>query len=222
MMEENDLESIKYELNDLLAAAHSPLLNSSQSAQFDAYLSLILRWNARINLTAVSDAQSILERHFVESIACAHALPKGISSLLDFGSGAGLPGIPIAICRPEISVTLAESQGKKAAFLHQVARTLDLPIPIKVHAGRAETLTVQYDCVALRAVERMEMAVEAATWLLRIGGWIAAMTTLKDLAKIQIAAGPGFEWLAPTLLPGSDQRVAALASKTFHVEQLPT
>ena len=71
-----------------------------------------------------------------------------MATLLDFGSGAGLPGIPIALCRPEICVTLAESQAKKAAFLQEAARTLTLSS--KIFAGRAEKLTDTYDCVAMR------------------------------------------------------------------------
>ena len=104
-------------LNALLAAAGLAELDAGLSHQFETYLSLLLRWNARMNLTAIRDEEGILARHFVESIACARALPAGIGTLLDFGSGAGFPGIPIALCRPEIAVTLAESQGKKAAFL---------------------------------------------------------------------------------------------------------
>ncbi|MGB9145730.1 MAG: 16S rRNA (guanine(527)-N(7))-methyltransferase RsmG, partial [Acidobacteriaceae bacterium] len=85
--------------------------------QLDAYLALLLRWNARMNLTAVRDPESILRRHFAESLFAAEHIPPGVATLLDFGSGAGFPGIPIAIARPEIAVTLAESQNKKAAFL---------------------------------------------------------------------------------------------------------
>src|SRR3984957_14455724 len=98
-------------------------LNSLNSATYDFfanYLSFILRWNAKTTLPAVRDEEGILSRHFVESIACAQALPAAIRSLLDFGSGAGFPGVPIALCRPEIEVTLAESHGKKAAFLQEV------------------------------------------------------------------------------------------------------
>ena len=94
--------------------------------RFEEYLALILRWNSRMNLTAIRDEEEILARHFVESIACAQHFPEGIGTLLDFGSGAGFPGIPIALCRPEIAVTLAESQSKKAAFLQETVRILGL------------------------------------------------------------------------------------------------
>ncbi len=113
-------------LNALLLAAGLQELKPEVVSGFDEYLSLILRWNARMNLTAIRDSNGILTRHFVESIACAQLLPLGIHSLLDFGSGAGFPGIPIALCREEIQVTLSESQGKKAAFLQEAVRTLRL------------------------------------------------------------------------------------------------
>ena len=106
------------------------------AAKFEAYLSLILRWNTRMNLTAVRTEEAILSVHLVESIACARALPAGISTLLDFGSGAGFPGIPIALCRPEIAVTLAESQGKKAAFLQEAVRVLGITVKVHAAAGR--------------------------------------------------------------------------------------
>src|SRR5271167_2858571 len=125
-------------LNAVLAEAGQPALDSKDSLQFEKYLALLQRWNQRINLTAIRDEDAILRRHFAESIACARALPAGIAKLLDFGSGAGFPGIPVAICRPEIAVTLAESQMKKAAFLHEAARVLNLPA--RVYSGRAEDI----------------------------------------------------------------------------------
>src|ERR1035437_8434491 len=106
----------------LLAEAGIAPLDAAQADSFEVYLSLFVRWNERINLTSIRDEEGILSRHLVESIACARALPAGISTLLDFGSGGGIPGIPIALSRPEIAVTLAESQGKKAAFLQEAIR----------------------------------------------------------------------------------------------------
>ena len=97
-------------LNELLVHAGLQPLDGQTTSQFELYLSLILRWNARLNLTSLRTEDAIVSRHLAESLACAKALPKNIATLLDFGSGAGLPGIPIALCRPEITVTLAESQ----------------------------------------------------------------------------------------------------------------
>lgn len=218
-------ESVGTRLNALLARAGLPSLTAAQSHGFESYLALLMRWNARVNLTAIRDEEGILARHFVESIACARALPAGIATLLDFGSGAGFPGIPIALCRPEIAVTLGESQGKKAAFLQEAVRVIGLQA--RVYSGRAETLAAHFDCVTLRAVDRMAEAVRAATELVAPGGWLALLTTGADLAAVQAAAGPGFAWQRPTPLPGGADRILALAkrekepdpaSDVFHVE----
>jgi 16S rRNA (guanine527-N7)-methyltransferase len=198
-----DAVSAGERLQQLLMDAGQEPLEPAQVSQFKDYLSLILRWNARVNLTAIRDEDGILSRHFVESIACARSLPPGVATLLDFGSGAGFPGIPIALCRPDLSVTLAESQGKRAAFLQEAARILG--ISVKVHSGRAESLAVQFDCVTLRAVDRMEQAVEAAARLVSPAGWLVLMTTESCIEKLQTAAGPGFRWhtVSP---PGNAQR----------------
>ena len=202
------MDSIGSRLNFLMTEASQAPLNSVQTAAFEVYLSLILRWNARVNLTAIRDEDGILRRHFVESIACARSLPAGISTLLDFGSGAGFPGIPIALCRPEIAVTLAESQNKKAAFLSEAVRVLG--VTIMIHSGRAETLSTTFDCVTLRAVDKIEAAVNAAARLVRPGGWLALMTTGTDLPSLQTAAGSGFVWTELRPLPGSEDRLLAL------------
>ena len=155
-------------LNSLLVEAGSASLGETLSSRFEAYLSLFVRWNSKTNLSSIREPDAILSRHFVESIVCAQALPAGIAALLDFGSGGGLPGIPIPLCRPEIAVTLAESQGKKAAFLQEAVRMLG--ISAKVFAGRAETLTGRFDCVTLRAEDKMADAVRTAAKLVTEGG----------------------------------------------------
>jgi 16S rRNA (guanine527-N7)-methyltransferase len=198
-------------LNDLLASAGLATLNIDLSGRFQAYVKLLMRWNARLNLTAVRDEDGILSRHFVESIACARSVPAGVTSLLDFGSGAGFPGIPIALCRPEIGVTLAESQSKKAAFLQEAVRTLALQA--SVHSGRAETLKAVFDCVAMRAVDRMEEAVNAGSKLVAPNGWLVLMTTEPERARQQLVAGHDFEWIRPVLLPSSENRLIAMGKR---------
>ncbi len=200
-------------LNTLLAETGAVPLGEASKKQFEAYLSLFVRWNSRTNLSSIREPDAILSRHFVESIACARALPTGISTLLDFGSGGGLPGIPVAICRPEITVTLAESQGKKAAFLQEAVRTLG--ISAEVFAGRAETLTERFDCVALRAVDKMAEAVRSAVRLVAEGGWLALMTTRDDANKLQVVAGDGFRWAEGLLLPGGSERMLVIGQKTI-------
>lgn len=200
-----------FSLNELLAEAGLTPLNHAEEERFRRYLSLFIRWNERVSLSAVRDERSILSRHFVESIICARRLPAGISTLLDFGSGAGLPGIPISICRPEILVTLAEANGKKTAFLRECVRQLELSA--EVYDGRAELLTGHYGCVTLRAVDRMAAAVKTAATLVAPSGWLALLTTGADLASLQAAAGAQFSWKDTIPLPGSRDRLLALGAK---------
>lgn len=201
-------------LNMLLIEAGLPTLDPMQTDRFEKYFSLFVRWSRQVNLTSIRGEEEILSRHFVESIACARALPDGISTLLDFGSGGGFPGIPIALCRPEIVLTLAESQGKKAAFLQEAVRVLGLSA--HVHDGRAELLKSHFDCVALRAVDKMAEAVRFAANLVAPGGWLALMTTKGDLTKLHAAAGGAFSWAGFTLLPGSDARLLALGKRSLY------
>jgi 16S rRNA (guanine527-N7)-methyltransferase len=130
--------------------------------QLSLYLDLLLKWNARTNLTAIRDPEEIVRRHFGESLFAAQYLDPATATLLDFGSGAGLPGLPIALLRPEIQVTLAESQNKKATFLREVVRTLKLPT--EIWAARVETMpeTRLFHTVTLRAVDNMTAALAAA------------------------------------------------------------
>jgi len=194
----------------LLSEAGLAPLGSESLAKFELYLRLILRWNASTNLTAVRDEGEILRRHFIESIACANALPQGIVTLLDFGSGGGFPGIPVAICRPDIAVTLAESQNKKAAFLRVAVSGLGLSA--RVFGGRAETLSEEFDCVTMRAVDRMEIAVQQAASLVRPGGLLAVMTTRAEFIGFERMLLE-FGWAPEILLPRSAQRVVRLGTK---------
>ncbi len=130
--------------------------------QLSAYLDLLLKWNARTNLTAIREPEEIVRRHFGESLFAARHLGVEVDTLLDLGSGAGFPGLPIALLRPEVRVTLAESQHKKASFLREVVRTLGLST--EVWTGRAEAMpdARRFHTVALRAVDNMAAAVAAA------------------------------------------------------------
>jgi 16S rRNA (guanine527-N7)-methyltransferase len=125
------------------------------------YLELIMKWNARINLTAIRTQEEIVRRHFGESLYVGGHV-GGCGTLLDFGSGGGFPGVPIQLVRPDVRVTLAESHNKKAAFLNEVVRSLGLPT--EVWAGRVEAMPRErrFDLVALRAVDHMERAVAEA------------------------------------------------------------
>jgi 16S rRNA (guanine527-N7)-methyltransferase len=199
-------------LNAILGELGQQQLSPEVARQFESYLVLLLRWNARTSLTAIRDEDGILVRHFVESIVCARVLPGEIRTLLDFGSGAGFPGIPIALCRTEIAVTLAESQTKKAAFLREAARVLG--VAFAVYGGRAESVGQTFDCVILRAVDRMAEAVREGAGLVAPKGWLALLTTRGESAELQVIAGQSFAWSAGMELPGTEQRILLLGRHT--------
>jgi 16S rRNA (guanine527-N7)-methyltransferase len=145
-------------------------VNTALAGHLSAYLDLLLRWNARTNLTAIRSPEEIVRRHFGESLFAGTHLGQPLpSTLLDLGSGAGFPGLPIALLHQEIGVTLAESQNKKSTFLREVVRTLGLS-NVEVWAGRAEDLAAgrRFHTVALRAVDNMQAALAAASWLAEV------------------------------------------------------
>jgi len=152
------------EIEGLLEPYLNPL-PSQILPQLSEYLDLLVRWNARTNLTAVRSPEEMVRRHFGESLFAGDHLGDSLPErMLDLGSGAGFPGLPIALLHPAIAVTLAESQNKKASFLREVVRALGLK-NVEVWAGRAEALPPDrmFHTVALRAVDNMAAALEAAS-----------------------------------------------------------
>jgi 16S rRNA (guanine527-N7)-methyltransferase len=154
---------------DRIAEILQPYLLTSPErtlyAQLSLYLDLLLRWNARTNLTAIRDPEEIVRRHFGESLfAASHLAPllSPTATLLDFGSGAGFPGLPIQLLLPNLRVTLAESQGKKASFLREAARTLGLKTEVWAERVEAMPSERRFNAVTLRAVDKMETALSEA------------------------------------------------------------
>jgi 16S rRNA (guanine527-N7)-methyltransferase len=185
------------------------------AARFETYLGLLLKWNAKLNLTAIREPEDILQRHFLECIFAAQQLPPDIKTLLDFGSGGGFPGIPIALCCPEIHVTLGESQSKKAAFLREAVRTLNLS-NATVYGGRVEALRQEFDAVALRAVDKMREACREAVEKVASEGYLILFVT-KDLISPLVTEFAPMTWAEPLPLPNSDQRILLVGRKTADV-----
>lgn len=175
------------------------------------YLQLLLRWNARLNLTAVREPSQIISRHLIESIQCAQALPKALT-LLDFGSGAGLPGIPIAIVRHEIRITLGESQRKKAAFLRESVRTLALNA--EVYDGRIEKMPEDrlFEAITLRAVDNMAEACQAAMERLAPAGWLVLFATVRTEQSLK-AVLPDISWKHRLPIAGLDDGLLLMGQK---------
>ena len=185
------------------------VVEDALAAQFASYLELLARWNTRTNLTAIRDPHEIVLRHFGESLSCARVLPRGVTTLLDYGSGAGFPGLICCLARPEITVTLAESQGKKAAFLQEACRMLG--VTASVHAGRVSSISAErkFGAVTLRAVDKMSDACVEAKSRVDAGGWLALMTIRPEFeATAELLSGVAWRPMLP--LANSHSRVVAL------------
>jgi 16S rRNA (guanine527-N7)-methyltransferase len=194
---------------------HGHELSDQKLSMISAYLDLLLKWNARINLTAIRDPEQIVQRHFGESLFAAQEIADRLRSsqvvsrrsLIDVGSGAGFPGIPIKMWLPELHVTLVEARQKKATFLREVARSLALD-GLEVLSERAADLKIQADVVTLRAVEQFENALPAAARLVRPGGSVSLL-----IGSAQVTAATSllpFSWDQPSPIPLSISRVLLL------------
>jgi 16S rRNA (guanine527-N7)-methyltransferase len=186
-------------------------LSPTQLQNISTYIDLLLRWNARINLTAIRDPEEIVTRHFGESLfAASHLFPRAnnqgptANGVVDIGSGSGFPGIPIKLWAPQIHLTLIESNQKKAAFLREVIRTLTL-MDIDVFAGRAEDFPTPVDVVTLRAVERFDQILPVASGLVAPNGRLALLIGTAQLALTQDLT-PNLQWQAPIPIPLASTR----------------
>jgi len=201
-------------------------LTELQLQQISAYIDLFIRWNARMNLSAVRDADGVVTRHFGESLFAARHLFPGdtdrpsSSRLIDVGSGAGFPGLPIKIWSKDVPLTLIESNQKKASFLREVIRRLGLKDGT-VFCGRAESFPGQAEVVTLRAVERFEAALGVATRLVLPAGRIALL-----IGAAQIEPARGFardiSWQPATPIPQSFRRVLMIGQKGFLTARVET
>jgi 16S rRNA (guanine527-N7)-methyltransferase len=181
--------------------------------QISTYLNLLLRWNARTNLTSIRTPEEIITRHFGESLFAAQKIfpaGKSTASVADIGSGAGFPGVPIKLWAPQIHLTLIESQQMKATFLREVMRALDLSTT-EVQSTRAEALTKTFDVATLRAVERFEKILPTAITRLRPGGRLALLIS-QDQIPIAKTLASELKWENPQEIPNSRQRVLQLAT----------
>jgi 16S rRNA (guanine527-N7)-methyltransferase len=181
-------------------------LTDETLARLGTYLALLLRWNEKTNLTAVRGAEEMVTRHFGESLFAATRLmtPPALR-VADVGSGAGFPGLPLAIYAPPARVTLIESQGKKVAFLKEVIRAAGVS-NASVFAGRAEACPDTFDLVNMRAVERFQSSLPLAARLVAPGGRLALMISSPQV-KEAVESLPELHWADPVPVPGSEHRV---------------
>lgn len=150
-------------------------LIDSKISLFEKYRNLLLEWNEKFNLTAIKDLDEIEEKHFVDSLYLDKFVSLENKTLLDVGSGAGFPGIPLAIAHPNLKVFLLESNGKKVSFLKEVVKQLDLK-NVEVIQSRAEEFLdkERFDIVTARAVKELNILLEICIPLVKIGGTFVA------------------------------------------------
>ncbi len=176
------LSSDSADLRDMLENGARQLgidFGDRESDLFFTYLRELVEWNRKINLTAIRDAKGIVTRHFLDSLA-VNGFLHGARSLLDIGSGAGFPGIPLKIVCPSLNVVLLDGVGKKVAFMRNVVRSLGLK-GIKAVHGRAEDHSVigqhreAFDVVVSRAFARLSDFLTVAAPYINKGGLIIAV-----------------------------------------------
>jgi len=189
-------------------------LPTRQQEELTKYLDLLLKWNEKISLTSIRDSEEIVRRHFGESLfAATRLLTAETVKVIDVGSGAGFPGLPMAISAPHTKFTLIESQAKKATFLKEVVRTLALK-NVTVFAGRAEDFTGSADLVTMRAVEQFVRAIPAAVRLINANGRLALLSTEDYFAILSEAAHrESLEVIESDKLPMSASRMLFTARK---------
>lgn len=222
---------------DLLHPFVGAVDNQPLIENISTYIDILLRWNQRINLTAIRDPDEIVTRHFGESFFAARRLLPGNRKSLDpvgerhniggatndqrpivrdlrvadVGSGAGFPGIPLKLWAPEIFLTLIESNHKKATFLRELTRVITLT-NINIQDVRVETLSpASFDLVTMRAVERFETVLPVAAALVKSGGRLALLIGGAQLDRAQ-ALEPQWSWSTPIPIPVSASRILAIAN----------
>jgi 16S rRNA (guanine527-N7)-methyltransferase len=181
-------------------------LSAPQSSSISLYVDILLRWNERTNLTAIRDPEQIVRRHFGESLFAATQLlsPASTQTVIDVGSGAGFPGLPMKIFAPEIDLTLLEAHSKKNTFLREVVRSLDLQ-RVEAYLGRAEEFPGKAELVTMRAVEKFDQVLPVANNLVAAGGRMALMIGARQQAAA-MAALPG-GWAESIRVPEAEDRI---------------
>jgi 16S rRNA (guanine527-N7)-methyltransferase len=171
------------------------------------YVELLLKWNRTVSLTTVTDLDAILRFHFGESLFALRMLPVEKGRLADVGTGAGFPGLPLAIASPNLQVTLIESNAKKSAFLNEVVRALALQNATVVRSRMEEFRETEecLDIVTSRALGQFTGFLRWSRRSLRSNGRVLLWVGERDAAVI--SSDKDFTWEAPISIPGSTRRV---------------
>ena len=210
---------------NLLAEQNLPL-SDQQKKQFERYFELLVEWNEKINLTAITDTDEVYLKHFYDSIApiLQGLIPNETIKLLDIGAGAGFPSLPMKILYPQLDVTIIDSLNKRINFLQLLAQELDLD-GVHFYHGRAEDFAqdkkfrAHYDFVTARAVARMQVLSELTIPYLQVGGKLLALKASnapEELLEAKNALNLLFSKVEDNLsyaLPNGDPRYITVVEK---------
>ena len=197
-------------------------LTAEQIGQFSVYHEMLLDWNTRMNLTALTAPEDVAVKHIIDSLtAYDAALFDGARTLIDVGTGAGLPGIPLAVYAPHLTVTLLDSLNKRVRFLMEVTAAMGLQNVRCIHARAEETARTAehraaYDIVVSRAVARLPVLLEYTLPFVRVGGTLLALKgrayaeEQKEARRAAEVLGGGRITARPVHLPGLDDVRAIL------------
>ena len=172
---------------------HFPGLTTPQITALEAHYTLMMRWNPRINLTAITNPDEVVTRHYGESLAVAAAIPPGAWQIIDAGSGAGFPGVPIAIVRPECTVTMLEIDIRKGVFIKET--TIGVP-NARVRNDRLSAYEPGCDWLVSRALHRQELIPYATAHRCSV----ALLLNEDEIAGTK-DDWSGIEWAEPVGLP---------------------
>ena len=193
--------------------------------KLDQYASLLVEWNEKMNLTAITDPEGIVIKHFLDSLLLLKAYPlEEGASMIDVGTGAGFPSIPVAAARPDLKLTLLDSLQKRIHFLETVCDSLSIPAQC-IHAraeeaGRMDDFREQYDCATARAVARLRELAEYCLPFVRVGGSFVALKggeIEEELEEAKFAVkqlGGKIEKVEKFTLPGDLGRSIVVIRKT--------
>ena len=208
-----DFEEFKDELI-IQAKKIDVILDEEQIQKFYKYMELLLEWNEKINLTAIVDPRDVILKHFVDSLTICKELQKN-KTLADIGTGAGFPGIPVKILRPDLDITLIDSLNKRVNFLTMVIEALKLEKIVALHGriedfGKNKKYREKFDYVTSRAVANLSTLSEYMIPLIKIGGKCICMKgsnideELKNAEKAVKTLGGKIEKVDTFLLPDTD------------------
>ena len=193
-------------------------LNAKQIEKFAIYYRLLIEWNAKMNLTAITEPREVAVKHIVDSLTALRGIEERDSlRLIDVGTGAGFPGIPLKIVRPDLKLTLLDSLKKRVHFLETVVEALGLEGAECLHgraeeAARQSALRERFDIAASRAVARLPVLAEYLLPFVRIGGTAIALKGLHSERAVKILGGRTIESI-PVALPGLSDKRAVLVIK---------